>query len=560
MIDSTALLKMPERHPWLCSFAIVAALYMIGLGIFTPIFETNDDTAMMGIVSGITYGHPSPHIVFSNVLIGKTLAALYELGPSIPWYGVYLYIFQALAAFLIIRSLLWALSPVSVYDLLLLLISVIACIPIVIYLQFTSTAILMGVAACILHCATLSKASLRYHWIFHILAGLLLGVAFMIRTTSAYVAVLIALPILVISIRRDRTVFLRTGLFIIIAIVVAIGTETTQRSFYQSHHDWQKYFTYNAVRGALHGYPKLISFDEKPSLYKSIGWSANDRDMFRLWFFTDPLRYSYANLQKIVADMPPLKKTTMGSFDAITSIISQWPLQVCLVLAVAICQTFMMCGRRRYFSFAYLLYVFLILMYFTMFARLPNRVAMPVLICVLLCIVFWGSSSIKKNIQVSGRINVVMLLLVFFSGTILFKLSDESSMNIRRQIALQSRIEELRKLGPHAVFVLWSGDMELHSMNPLRIPHNDLRSLNFVGLGWRTHSPEFNYHLAKLCLSDLYKDIAFKQNVYLISGQSRVPYYEQYLKEHYGLSGTLRTVGYLYGCSARIYNGFVIRS
>ena len=69
-------------------FCFVVFSYLVVGG---PIFETNDDIGFAMFCSGVAYvDKPDDHLMFIHYFLGRGLAFLYGLSPTIPWYGLLL--------------------------------------------------------------------------------------------------------------------------------------------------------------------------------------------------------------------------------------------------------------------------------------------------------------------------------------------------------------------------------------------------------------------------------------------------------------------------------------
>jgi hypothetical protein len=78
-LDAAAHGSRPAGRPSALTLTRVARL-----------FETNDDTAMNLIAAGIGFADQLyEHLVFTNVLLGLPLKAIYRVAPHVPWYGGY---------------------------------------------------------------------------------------------------------------------------------------------------------------------------------------------------------------------------------------------------------------------------------------------------------------------------------------------------------------------------------------------------------------------------------------------------------------------------------------
>src|SRR4051812_47652742 len=89
---------LARRAPLTFSFATVSFLFAAVFTVLEPSFQTNDDLQLAMIASGTGISlQPDEHLVFTSVLIGHVLKALYTTWPSVAWYGLYLYAAQFLA-------------------------------------------------------------------------------------------------------------------------------------------------------------------------------------------------------------------------------------------------------------------------------------------------------------------------------------------------------------------------------------------------------------------------------------------------------------------------------
>lgn len=75
-----------ERHRLLLSTIIVLALLLLTWSLIPIVFETNDDSFMMGYLAGAWTGKPEADTIFSLFLWGRIVSALYVVNAGIPWY------------------------------------------------------------------------------------------------------------------------------------------------------------------------------------------------------------------------------------------------------------------------------------------------------------------------------------------------------------------------------------------------------------------------------------------------------------------------------------------
>ena len=80
------------------AFLINSFILLVCLVLFYPTFETNDDSGLIAIASGVR-GVRDPHLVHSNYLLGKLLTGLYAAAPELQWWSLLQFVFMFAAFF-----------------------------------------------------------------------------------------------------------------------------------------------------------------------------------------------------------------------------------------------------------------------------------------------------------------------------------------------------------------------------------------------------------------------------------------------------------------------------
>src|SRR5690606_39658298 len=78
-------------------FYYAGAVLFVGAFCAPFIFETNDDTKMMMLVSGMFSGVPEDYGVFIHPLLSLFLSELYALNAAVPWYPLIWFAFVFMA-------------------------------------------------------------------------------------------------------------------------------------------------------------------------------------------------------------------------------------------------------------------------------------------------------------------------------------------------------------------------------------------------------------------------------------------------------------------------------
>ncbi len=85
-------------NPIWTSIALNAVTLIISLFVYRPFFEENDDAFLSMIAEG-AYGVREPHLIYTNIILGRIYKALYTLCPVIRWHSIlqYIFLFTALS-------------------------------------------------------------------------------------------------------------------------------------------------------------------------------------------------------------------------------------------------------------------------------------------------------------------------------------------------------------------------------------------------------------------------------------------------------------------------------
>jgi hypothetical protein len=272
----------------LCWVAVSIALCLALFGTGAT-FETDDDPAMEGLLSGRAYG-----CSFDAVFLGHNLSSLlmrcYGALPGVPWYGLFLetvtMISTVLWTLLIVRRLRNPLHTAAalagffaVHQYLLL------------RLNFMGTALSLFLAAA----AWLAKLQveggplrLRQGWI-----GLAMGLSYMIRPTLGQLVLFFGAPCLALSLNRRAAA--RLAYVAAVAGVIVIWTGQAERGWLETPAN-RLYAEFNAVRGAFVDRPHTCT---REALHAA-GWSHTDyRAAMQSWFYDEDL-FSVARFQRFL--------------------------------------------------------------------------------------------------------------------------------------------------------------------------------------------------------------------------------------------------------------------
>jgi hypothetical protein len=526
------LCQRVERHPVRASALFGIGVVVTFLICFTPIFHTNDDVVMMNTVSGRSYGRPSEHLIFTNVLIGLLLKLFYRITQRVHWYGVYLYSLHALG----LASLFYAFvaRKPTARGFLLLLIPIAYFEPhLLISVQFTSCAMIVGLGAIAVFLSHADAAQRPLH--LAVGCGALLAVTGLVRYAALGGVLAFALPALALGARRAGVRL--TAIFLATSIAVTAGAYGIERVYYHRDPAWAEFFRFNTARGLLHGTSRMqhISADT----LKEIGWSTNDVYMFSNWFFFDPKVFSTQALETLIKRDQEQRIDILRQGALVAQAKEAWKLHLPWLsfplIWLAVCLplynrrgalTALALSGAAVLAFAGLL----------SFGHLPTRVAIPSALCWTVFL------SLTLNRDHSGwpsgvrpiAAGCAAMLSLMTLGTPRFRtfgeLRDLSRDHEKSHARLRKQYEAMRNKDPYGVFMVLGDSLFLEAQLPFGKP---MARVNEFELGWPQRAPVFVRYLASLGVEDPYWSLAHQPHVYLMCNYAAASVYSQYMREHY---------------------------
>ena len=276
------------------SLAVAAAFVAFLCLVFGPRWETNDDVAMSMVAHG--YGvaaFGSPNLIFSNVLWGYMVRAIPQIN------GILGYSFATLVVLITVGAvLLFGLYRLSAGCLASISVLALLLARPVLFPQFTINAGLLMVGAIVCWRLFALQSGRQA-----LLVGCLLAFAgFLVRRNEFLLILFVAVPLLPWRILLRRRSF-HVAIF---ALVLAMAVSTVvDRKAYQGR-QWRAFNELNAVRAPFNDFGADEYLKKRPDILARYGFSANDLDLIREWFFVDPEIASPQALGAMLNELGPL--------------------------------------------------------------------------------------------------------------------------------------------------------------------------------------------------------------------------------------------------------------
>jgi hypothetical protein len=528
---------------WLGPPLFLAAIFLM----YTVSWMVMDNAAIAQLVSK---GYYVRYIHFA-------LARLMALGASeisgrLPWFAFVLIGVHVASLYLFFASLRDTGKPAhsmppGVTHMQTVLKFVFACFYLSVYtfcilmLDYTSTAILLGVNACIL--AAQRSASGRLTWPALMCASAALCGSVMIRTAAlkgvlAVAAPLLALSVLIVLFGQRQRPLQRRLAQVSILIAVLIGPAVTFFAgdiIYKSHfapEAYREYEEFDKKRGKLH----RLRFSANPSKreLQAAGWSRRDWVFFGSWIFFDETTFSARYLADLLDEMKfkPLRRHLQRGGVSVREISKRLkkarvddfilPFLALFLAGFAGAQQFNSSRVRKALIVTVLAsaaYPFVLALIIRLTLKLPYRIALPLLLAA--SGVVWSyvsivqahmasvftprkGSSEGENDQVPvrspGRLRAIVtmcLLSLACLGLVISIVWDHSSFTAianknREKIDRYNRYHKKLSIlsGPNqdGVFLSQPALLQINSPSPFIANREDFKR---IPIGWQTFSPHF---------------------------------------------------------------------
>jgi hypothetical protein len=568
-------LPISSRH-YLCSrwvtlgvpllLSLASLLYAAWLGVR---WDTNDDPMMKAIADGSLSGDPSYRVPFSEELLGLLLRLLYEIAPTVGWYGVHLTtIVVASTTFIAYLTLHVANQRRFEAVLVTLALVPLSAIPILVFHQFTLAS---GIASAAGLLALTVHTNQRWHMLA---AGMFLTTGYLIRAEMLFAACAIAAPLILLSIAQrlvhmshspgdTSTTFARStwqatsnerlalGVFTF-GVALNVLAEQILRRVDPTFMAWQEF---NGVRGQFHG-TKLIADPKVADL------SATELEMFNSWSFWDREVFTTEAVQQAVdtaarpANLFPIRdpKPVMNAIwlneDARQAVVTL------ILIGIAAGFTCLWSSRDRKSATAFscaLVLTYVAFTYLTATARLPYRVSFGIL-----ALLVWypplhllndglptTPSAPPSHLNRQGfRRRLGRGFLAIASGVvILLTVQRTSSWRINPGPNALDIKAEFYTAGyeqdGHVYVLQGPGGLPTQAQSPWR--RRAILPPNVIPLGWVVQHPDWEQRVAQLDIENIGLAIADDPEVILDS--FKILLFDDttaaFLKEHYG-AGTVK--------------------
>ncbi len=547
-----------RKQPFVLAVLLVGALTLFVRIVFVQTFKTNDDVGLSMICSGCGYSDtPDPHLMFTNILLGRALAGLYTIFPNVAWYGHYLLIANIVGLTAAVTALLRKRATAVSISLVLIFFLAVGLNNLVL-LQFTTAACMvsLGGVAMILSWLDddipLSPRGLARPAI----AILLLIIGSLIRfESSLLIAILAALVFAVkyllgdnFSLFRQARSFIASAGVIFMAVCAALALHLYNGWEYRQAPGWEDFYSANVLKCDFvdYGYGRSCSDEKKKEAQRAANWTDNDLLLAQNLFCLDTDRFSE---KRMLAATQVLRGTNYSSLLEVFKDFAQVfenkmivPILITSLLLFAVYQSSSL-SRKRLAVLALLIIGLMLTLLVTL--KLPEHVYFPIFSFFLFVLLYHIDAEALREKFVRSKLRLPVSLAACVMACVLLYMAHQNyfvrGQNIQAQnLLLRKAINDL-KPDAQNLYIVWRDFFPYEYVLPFNNIRSYFKNFKILPLAFRASAPLAANRMKQfgLNLDNLGTQLTNK-NIFLISGDELNPLMVTYLREHYGLDAKLK--------------------
>ena len=498
------------------SIFFVACFMLIICWFFIPKWETNDDIAMSMVAHG--YGiaaRGAPTLIFSNVLWGYLVRALPEI------HGVLGYSTATLAVlFSTACAAIYFLQRLGVPKFVSIIAVCIILFRATVFPQFTINAGLLTIASILGFWSYARSGSL----VELALATLFAFLGYLVRSQEWVLVLVIATPLLPWKQLSKNYEFKIAMVVLILSIVTAFLCD----HHIYSNDAWQRFYDINAARAPYTDFGAAEQLKNHPQILQQFGYSNNDIDLIRNFFFVDPKITDPKALRAMLATLGPisfLNDNIELGFESIKSlfIMEAKPMSFLALLLFLL---------RPKLSLLISFCIFLgTLFFFGLVGRGGVfRVYIPlVALCYLAGLVHLYAPTTKPSPYLDWRqiLGACLSLAVFFFNYAAMKPAIKAT-----KVTIHAAQKRMINF-PSEVVVSWGSDIPLEFIFPVLSHDRQKRDLKLYSFGVFTHAPfSIAYHEQQNTRGFLDR-LRSSKGILMVVAPDNIERLKTYCSEHY---------------------------
>lgn len=522
-------------------------LFILAYLIFGFYYEGIDEYAITLLLKGDWQPQGGAfEIIHVHKIICYLCSSLYHSIPSMPWYGIFLCLFNLIASvniFIIFHQVLSKFFNQYIETLLLVVLYVIVILQHIILINFTRTAIILSGSSLILIFQLFYSNKVYSHkWLLIVLLMFLYTLGFMTRPAAAILSPLLVFPFALLTGLVLKKFKISIYLVLILSLFVIILQFSHTLLMSPGERDSDKFHAY---------WSNIAEFDEnKKIVYKSEQDSikitalnfrfASDRDMMNNNFLD-----TYSTSKIFYYEKISSKGIKVSIIDLFIFFIN--PYRGLTLLSLFVFSVLSVSYYRKggkyflYYLIPQALFFFLILSIY-IFMKMPDRLFSPLFTIYTTC-----SILLLQTSQLNFKIKKI---LYFFIVIIMISLWYALNLNIRDNIqskaANNENMQILETLGNRftdKTFLVTRSTLQIFGsirvLDNINLHNNNNKIMPIAG--WTTIFPSYIKEVESICKSgSIYSFFCYikdhPQNFIIISNEATNGFLASYFKILYNLN------------------------
>lgn len=454
----------------------------------------------------------SPNLIFSNVLWGHLVRLMPEIN-AIPGYSI-----ATLGVlFAVGTTVFYGLRRLGVDSGICLTLLVLILARPVLFPQFTINAGMLMIGAIV--CWQVYAQDNQWRML---MAGCLFAfVSYLVRSQMFFLVFIAALPLLPWTTLRLHRITKIAYFTLAIAITIAAVID---HHAYQNH-EWHAFNELNSVRAAFTDFGADSYLKQHPDILQRYGYSQNDIDLIRHWFFVDPEIVNPKIMSAMLAEMGHIPASENALINVWKAIKTLWHPNLLPMLLAALLMATLRPSWRTGVIWGLCIAAILI---FGLAGR-PGilRIYIPLVSLLLITpLLIPQTSTLNKRLQITA-----LLVAAFFNFS---KLIPEVKTT---QLASQQIRNHLVNFPDEAV-VIWGGSFPFEAVYPVLGAASSAMKYRFYSLGVFTLAPFSLAFTGQQTGHGMIERLVDEQGVPIIANKQRFNYLDIYCNEH--LHGQLK--------------------
>ncbi|MDF1868694.1 MAG: hypothetical protein P1U70_27970, partial [Saprospiraceae bacterium] len=380
-------------------------------------------------------------------------------------------------------------------------------------------------------------------WLIYCLLGLLLALAYLIRSKALIGTFIFLTPAIFIYMLYSKVRFNKGWVFFIIPLLLGVSAHKMYITFCTDH-QYKNFIEWNSGRGKFHDFHIQELQRNNTEFFQNSDWSRLDYELLDEWYIFDENIFNTRSINQLLDYPVPQELILSSQLDLTASKLMRYDwhnfISICTLVISAIALVSMLKTKNTGLLSRLNLYYFLLVgAAMTYFMRFPERIAFPFAYITLLSILALANLDSFHSTKITKLKKCLVSTLLAFSIVLYFYNFTHNIKEDKREIDTFYRGNTLLNhyIDRYNYVAMYPSNANLkwQFTDPLKV-YNE----NFISIpgGWPAFSPRFYSSINDLDLNhghELFPRIVNGEHVLVIATRYRISLLTQYLSVQLGI-------------------------